>query len=273
MRLKAKKLTYNYPGQRTPAIRNIDLLIDSGERLALAGSNGGGKTTLLRLIAGVLTPTDGELVWEGLPRPRRREELLGYVGFLPAEAERYLFAATVWEEVAYGPKNYSLSRAEIEERTAQALITVGLRENYWKRTPHFLSTGEKRRVALAAVLALRPKCLLLDEPLSGVDEDSRFLLLRHLDAWGEEGNMVIMATHRPRDLEGWCRRLLVMNGGQVIFDGDPREWQRQPKLPVFLDEAARLRLAFSRRGLEISPLLEEPVMIATAIREALSQRG
>jgi len=273
MRLKVKQLTYRYPGQGRPAVRNLNLLIESGERVAVAGGNGSGKTTFLRLLSGILVPEDGEVVWEGLPeRGRRREELWRHVGFLPAEAERYLFAATVWDEVAYGPKNYALPPSEIEERVAGSLMTVGLTEDYWRRNPHFLSNGEKRRVALAAVLALRPSCLLLDEPLNGVDDNSRSLLLHYLDVFGEMGNIVMMVTHRPEDIKGWCRRLLVMNEGQVIFDGEPQKWQRQPEIPVFLDEAARLRMAFMRRGLKIAPSLDDPAAMAAAIIEALAPK-
>ncbi|GAP09141.1 ABC-type cobalt transport system, ATPase component [Bellilinea caldifistulae] len=215
--LEVENLTYTYPDGR-PALRGIGLKILPGERVALVGPNGAGKSTLLLALAGILR-AEGRILVDGtlltpasLPRLRAR---IGLVFQLPDDQ---LFSPTVYEDVAFAPLYQDLPPGEVHARVEEALAGVGM-QAFAGRMPHHLSMGEKKRVAIATVLAMRPAMLLLDEPSAGLDPRGRRELISLLNGLPQT---LLIATH-DLDLAGrLCPRMVILDGGQIVADGESR---------------------------------------------------
>ncbi len=217
--LEVRGLAFTYP-DGSPALRGVDLEIARGERVALLGPNGAGKTTLVMHLNGILRPQRGSVVVGGLPVVEANlREVRRRVGIVFQDPDDQLFMPTVREDVAFGPANLGLRGEELEARVRAALRAVGM-EEHADRAPHHLSFGQRRRVAVATVLAMEPEILVLDEPSSNLDPAGRRELadiLRSLDI------TILMVTHDlPYALE-LCPRSVVMNGGIVVADGPTRE--------------------------------------------------
>lgn len=217
--LEARGLGYRYPDGQV-ALEAISFQLNAGERLGLVGPNGAGKSTLLLLLTGVLTPSEGSLFLDGeLVTPKNLGELRRRVGVVFQHADDMLFTSRVSDDVAFGPRHSRLDAREIQARVDEALSAVGaagLRD----RVPHHLSGGEKRRVALASALALRPEALLLDEPTSDLDPRGR----RELRALLEELSLAtLVASHDLEFVLALCPRVLVLNHGHVVKVGSSRE--------------------------------------------------
>ena len=214
MELKADKLTMVFTREgeeKKRALDKVSLRIKAGEAVALIGPIGSGKSTLLRILAGLVKPTSGRVTVEG------REE--GPVVLAIQEPQRGFFAATVREEVAFGPENLELPPAEVAARVEWALTAVNLRKERWTASPFQLSGGEQRRVALAAALAMKPRFLLLDEPTIGLDGPGQAALvetLRRIRA--ETGLGLLVASHDPDFLFALTRRVLVLVDGKLTAD-------------------------------------------------------
>ncbi len=213
--LEVKGLEFSYP-DGTSVLTGVDLVIGRGERVALLGPNGAGKTTLLLHLIGILTGHAGsvsvaglELADETLLEVRRR------VGLVFQDPDDQLFMPTVYEDVAFGPANFGASGAQLEERVSQALIDVGM-QGAGDRAPHHLSGGERRRVALATVLACRPEILVLDEPSSNLDPAGRRELA---DVLQSLETTLLLVTHDLPYAAELCERSVVMNGGRIVADG------------------------------------------------------
>jgi cobalt/nickel transport system ATP-binding protein len=234
--LEVRGLAHAYPGgQQT--LFGVDLHVEAGERVALLGPNGAGKTTLVLHLNGILTAGAGEVRVTGMRVEKQNlREIRRRVGVVFQDPDDQLFSATVRDDVAFGPRNLGLRGAELEARVAHALDQVGMAA-YADRPPHHLSFGERRRVAVATVLAMEPEILVLDEPSSNLDPASRRELadiLRALDV------TVLMVTHDlPYALE-LCPRAVVLSDGVIVADGPTRD--------VLSDEATmrahRLELPF-----------------------------
>lgn len=231
MHIRVENLTHIYaPG--TPAarqaLRGVNLEIRSGERVAIVGPTGSGKSTLVQHIAGLLSPTAGRVLLDGVPahartseaRPRRRQ-----VGLAFQFPEEQMFELTVFREVAFGPRHLGVDDAGIAARVRWALQMVGLDpEVFGERVPLALSGGEMRRVALASILALRPSVLVLDEPTAGLDPQGREEILACLRAWQEEtGATLILVSHHLDEIARVVDRVVVMAGGQVVADNPVRQ--------------------------------------------------
>ncbi|MEU0933145.1 MULTISPECIES: ABC transporter ATP-binding protein [unclassified Embleya] len=217
--LAVRGLAYAYPDGHQ-ALYGVDLTIARGERVALLGPNGAGKTTLVLHLNGILTAGAGTVEVAGLPVAKEHlREIRRRVGIVFQDPDDQLFMPTVREDVAFGPANLGLRGAALEERVQHALARVGM-AGFADRPPHHLSYGQRRRVAVATVLAMEPEILVLDEPSSNLDPASRRELaevLRSLDV------TVLMVTHDlPYALE-LCPRALVLAGGVVVADGTTRE--------------------------------------------------
>jgi cobalt/nickel transport system ATP-binding protein len=217
--LHVEGLMHAYP-DGTQALFGVDLSIDQGERVALLGPNGAGKTTLVMHLNGILTPGLGTVSVGGLPVTRENlREVRRRVGLVFQDPDDQLFMPTVGEDVAFGPANLGIRGHELNRRVNTALEQVGLR-HVIDRPPHHLSFGQRRRVAVATVLAMRPEILVLDEPSSNLDPASRRELadiLRGLDV------TVLMVTHDlPYALE-LCERSLILSGGTIAADGPTRQ--------------------------------------------------
>ncbi len=233
--LDVRDLAFTYPDGKT-AISRISFTAGCGEAIALIGPNGAGKTTLFLCIAGVLKPSGGALSVAGLDPSdaTQRRNLPAQVGLIFQNSDDQLFSASVEDDIAFGPLNLGLSQSEARERVTDALLQVGL-PGFENRVPHHLSGGEKRRVALAGVLAMRPRILLLDEPSMFLDPRGRRELIGWLNAFS---GTRIVATHDLDMVLDTCRRVLVLDQGQLIADG--------PSEQILGDEPL-----MTRHGLEV----------------------
>jgi energy-coupling factor transport system ATP-binding protein len=211
------------PGiQPKPQLQDISFEIGTGELVGLAGRSGSGKTTLMQMFNGLLAPARGRILIDGqdihapkydLTALRRR---LGVVFQFP---EMHFFAATVDEEIAFGPLQQNLPAAEIAQRVTFSLHQVGLDESFAGRNPFTLSQGEKRRVALAGVLAMQPEMLVLDEPTASLDARGALEVRALLREWHEEGRTLVIISHDIDLIACLCSRLLILRQGQLIYDG------------------------------------------------------
>jgi cobalt/nickel transport system ATP-binding protein len=213
--LVVEDVHYRYP-DGTSALSGVDLAVAAGERVALVGPNGAGKTTLAMHTNGLLRPERGRLAVAGLPvEAGTLREVRQRVGFVFQDAEDQLFMATVRDDVAFGPANHGLAGEELTRRVETAMASLGI-SHLADRAPHHLSGGERRRAALATVLALRPDLLVLDEPTAGLDPAGRRELLTTLA--GLEVAQLLVTHDLPLVLE-LCPRMVLMDGGRVVADG------------------------------------------------------
>jgi len=217
--LEVTGLDFAYP-DGTPALRGVDLRIDPGERVALLGPNGAGKTTFVLQLNGILTPTAGTVAVGGLPvRKPNLQEIRRRVGIVFQDPDDQLFMPTVREDVAFGPANFGVTGAELTARVDAALAEVGM-AGHADRSPLHLSGGQRRRVALATVLACDPEILVLDEPSSNLDPVARRELaetLLRLD------RTLLMVTHDLPYALQLCPRSVVVDDGRVVADGPTRD--------------------------------------------------
>lgn len=230
MSLKLEHVTYTYnPGNayETHALKDVSLDIPAGQFLGIIGHTGSGKSTLIQHFNGLMRPTAGtvyykdENIWqEGYSLKRLRS----HVGLVFQYPEHQLFEADVLSDVCFGPKNLGLSKEEAQERAIAALKQAGLKEKYYSSSPFDLSGGQKRRVAIAGVLAMNPEVLILDEPTAGLDPKGRDEILDQIAYLHEVRNItVILVSHSMEDIARYVDRILVMNKGGKAFDGTPKE--------------------------------------------------
>lgn len=230
MSLRLEHVTYTYnPGNvyETHALKDVNLEIPSGQFLGIIGHTGSGKSTLIQHFNGLMRPTVGtvyykdENIWqEGYSLKHLRSQ----VGLVFQYPEHQLFEADVLSDVCFGPKNLGLSGEEAKERAIAALRQAGLKEKYYTSSPFDLSGGQKRRVAIAGVLAMNPQVLILDEPTAGLDPRGRDEILDQIAYLHEERKItVILVSHSMEDIARYVERILVMNKGEKAFDGTPRE--------------------------------------------------
>ena len=226
MLIHIEKLGYTYtPGTslaRT-ALQDVSLEIGPGERVGLVGRTGSGKSTLVQHIAGLVTPTHGQVLLNGVPAHERTAAARAArrrVGLAFQHPEEQIFEQTVFREVAFGPRNLGLSTAEIAARVRWAMEMVSLDIAMESRSPFTLSGGEMRRVALASILAMRPETLILDEPTAGLDPRGRRELLARVSAWqAETGSTLMVVSHNLDQLAYLVDRVIVLSRGQVAADG------------------------------------------------------
>jgi cobalt/nickel transport system ATP-binding protein len=219
--LEARGLTYAYPGG-VAALAGLDLGVEKGRKLAVLGPNGAGKTTLLLHLNGTLKPSAGEVRLDGAVQGYSRVALVGWrkrVGLVLQEPDDQLFAATVAEDVSFGPLNLGLSEAETRRRVDRALDALGIGDLAGRAT-HMLSFGQKKRVAIAGALAMEPEALLLDEPLAGLDHQGGKRLLAALEELARAGTTLVFTTHEVDLAYGFADRVALFNGGTVIAQGE-----------------------------------------------------
>ncbi|OLP15874.1 cobalt ABC transporter ATP-binding protein [Leptolyngbya sp. 'hensonii'] len=212
-----EKLSYIYP-DGTEALRGIDLAIQATERVALVGANGSGKSTLLLHVNGILIPQRGSIRVGDWPiEPRYLKQIRNFVGVVFQNPDDQIFMPTVWEDIGFGPTNQGLRGVELSQRVQAALWAVGLDlEQYGHRNPSNLSGGEKKRVAIAGVLAMQPQILVFDEPTAQLDPRSRRQLIQLLQTLPQTQ---LIATHDLDMALELCSRAIVLSQGQVVYDG------------------------------------------------------
>ncbi len=242
--LAFEQVTYHYDsGGEREALFPLSVCLSEGERIAVLGNNGAGKSTFFLLANGVLTPRSGTILLDGVSvgqKEKQRMQLRRRVGLVFQDPDVQLLAGTVEEEVSFGPMNLGLPEEEVRRRVSMALESLRLNE-YRSRGPQYLSGGEKRRVAIADVLAMEPQIMLLDEPASNLDPAGQMLLEETLEALHKKGIALLVATHDVDFAWRWADRILVFKSGRLERDAAPEQ--------VFADKEL-----LSRCGLE-QPLL------------------
>ena len=230
MQLELKNVSYTY-GKGTVfevnALSNIDLMIEEGQFIGIIGHTGSGKSTLIQHFNALMQPTEGKVLFEGEDiwgDKYDRRALRSKVGLVFQYPEHQLFEADVLTDVAFGPKNQGLSKEEAEARAREALVQVGFPEKFYGHSPFELSGGQKRRVAIAGVLAMNPRVLILDEPTAGLDPKGRDEILDQISYLHEKrGITIILVSHSMEDVARYADRLIVVNDGKLPYDGTPRE--------------------------------------------------
>ena len=230
MGIKAVNLNHIY-GQGTAlaqyALKDVSFEIEDGEFVGLIGHTGSGKSTLIQHLNGLLRASGGELYYNGeniYNHGYDMRKLRSKVGLVFQYPEHQLFEVDVFSDVCFGPKNQGLSREDTEERAKRALQAVGLDESFYTQSPFELSGGQKRRVAIAGVLAMEPEVLILDEPTAGLDPKGRDEILDEIAVLHKEKKMtIILVSHSMEDIARYADRLMVMNHGEKVFDGPPKE--------------------------------------------------
>ena len=230
MAIKIEHLNYVY-GQGTAfeqqALKDVNLEIQDGQFIGLIGHTGSGKSTLIQHLNGLIRATDGAIYYNGkniYDDGYDMRALRSRVGLVFQYPEHQLFEIDVFTDVCFGPKNQGLSKEETQSRAREALTMVGLDESFYKQSPFELSGGQKRRVAIAGVLAMEPEVLILDEPTAGLDPRGRDEILDQIERLHHEKKMtIILVSHSMEDIAKYVDRILVMNHGEKVFDDTPKE--------------------------------------------------
>ena len=280
MGIREEHLSYTYGGGTAfeqPALRDVSFEIPDGQFVGLIGHTGSGKSTLIQHLNGLIRATggklfvDGENIYEKVYNMRALRTKVGLVFQYP---EHQLFEIDVFKDVCFGPKNMGLPQAEIEQRAKEALAMVGLTEKFYKKSPFELSGGQKRRVAIAGVLAMKPKVLVLDEPTAGLDPRGRDEILDRVKALNSEwGLTVILVSHSMEDVAKYADRLLVMSGGEKRFDGTPKEvfkhYEELEELGLSAPQVSYLVQRLCRVGMPLSDEITTVAEARDALRELL----
>lgn len=259
-------------------MRNVSLNIGSNELIGLVGETGSGKSTLLQLLNGLEKPSKGQVLLDGRDvagKDFSRKELCSRVGLVFQYPEHQLFGATVVEDVQFGPRNLGWEPLEVELSAFQALRDVGIGEDLLDVSPLALSGGQKRRVALAGVLAMKPEYLILDEPMAGLDPAGRREIFQLLLKLHRERNMsIVFVSHSMEDVAEYAERVLVMHQGKIVLDGDARKiFQFETELEQIglrIPQTARFMHRLRDAGF---PVKEECITPQEAVKCILKQRG
>ena len=224
------KINYSYSegtAYQIQALKDINLQIEEGQFIGIIGHTGSGKSTLTQLLNGLLRATSGHIYVDGediYDEDYDMKKLRNKVGLVFQYPDHQLFETTNFEDVCFGPKNQGLDRKEVELRAFEALQNVGFPEDLYYQPPFDLSGGQKRRVAIAGVLAMKPEVLILDEPTAGLDPAGRDEILGLVSKMHKElGITIILVSHSMEDVAEYVERLIVMNQGEVMYDGVPKE--------------------------------------------------
>ncbi|MDH7570686.1 MAG: ATP-binding cassette domain-containing protein, partial [Armatimonadota bacterium] len=270
--LETRSLRFAYP-DGTEALRGVDLVVEEGSFLAVLGPNGSGKTTLFHHLNGLLRPSSGEVLLRGESLAKLSPLVVhSTVGLVFQDPESQLFAPTVAEDVAFGPRNLNLPRAEVQRRVEEALERLGIASVAHKRV-HSLSFGQKKRAAIAGVLAMRPAVMILDEPTAGLDPVGAEQLMDLLAALNRSlGMTILLGTHDVDVVPAYAGDVVVLKQGEVLASGPPRAVFSRPDVV----ESARLRLPYvaqlvqavrQRRG---EAQAELPLTVPEAVEELVS---
>lgn len=275
--LEVRDLSHVYsegtPFQHT-AIQHISFSVEKGELVGIIGHTGSGKSTLMQHLNGLLKPTGGQIllngqdIWKDKQTTRQARFRVGLVFQYP---EYQLFEETVYKDIAFGPKNMGLKEEEIDRRVREAAAFVGVSSDMLEKSPFDLSGGQKRRVAIAGVIAMEPEVLILDEPTAGLDPEGRESILQNILSYRQAKNAtILMVTHAMEDVARMADRLLVLEHSRVRMEGTPREifqraWELQ-EIGLAIPQVTQVLLRLREMGLELD---SGAYTISQAVKELL----
>ena len=276
--ISLENVSYVY-GAKTPfqieALDHVDLTVREGSVTGIIGHTGSGKSTLVQLLNGLEKPTsgrvllDGKDIWEN---PKDMQKIRFRVGLVMQYPEYQLFEETIAADIAFGPRNMGLDEAEVQKRVSEAAEFVGLEKDILDKSPFDLSGGQKRRAAIAGVMAMRPEILVLDEPAAGLDPRGRDVILNGIRNYGKQtGSTVLIVSHSMEDMATFCDDIVVMSGGKVFLSGSRDEVfshaRELESVGLDVPQITRLALALEARGVS----LPHGIYTVDAATEAISQ--
>ena len=276
--IKTEHLTHTYSqgtSYERAAISDINLEIEAGKMIGIIGHTGSGKSTLIQHFNGLLRPTegkiyvDGEDIWE---KPKEIRKVRFRVGLVFQYPEYQLFEDTVYQDIAFGPKNMGLSEEEIDRRVKEAALFVGLKDDQMEKSPFELSGGQKRRVAIAGVIAMSPEVLILDEPTAGLDPKGRDRILGQiLEYHQEQKKTILLVSHSMEDVAKYTEQVLVMNHSRVaMFDDVEQVFSRSKEIEAMglaVPQVSRVFLSLREKGWPVP----QNVYTAERVKEALER--
>ncbi len=269
-----EQVSFSYDGERD-ALEDIDLVVDDGEFLGVIGHTGSGKSTLVQLMNVLLVPTAGRVLVDGMDTRERklRRKVRTTVGLAFQYPETQLFANTVAEDVAFGPRNLDLPDDEVDRRVREALERVGMDyAEVAQRSPFDLSGGQQRRVALAGILAMEPRVLVLDEPAAGMDPATVSEIRAYLRELNDQGLTIVLVSHSMDDVAELCSRIIVLDHGTLHMQGTPAELftaqnaAELRRINLGVPRATKFALELAERGLEVpGPILDERQLVEVLV--------
>lgn len=262
MSIELKNVTYTYSPETAyeiHALKNVNLVIPDGQFMGIIGHTGSGKSTLIQHFNALIRPTSGTILYNGediWEEKYDRRKLRSEVGLVFQYPEHQLFESDVLSDVCFGPINQGLSREEAEKEARKALAHVGFKEENFSKSPFELSGGQKKRVAIAGVLAMNPKILILDEPTAGLDPKGRDDILDQIQLLHKmRGITIILVSHSMEDIAKYVERLVVMNHGEAVFDDTPRKvfshYQELEKMGLAAPQITYIMHALKEKGLDV----------------------
>ena len=284
MSIEFKNITYTYsPGTayEIHALKDINLEIPDGQFIGVIGHTGSGKSTLIQHLNALIRPTSGSVLYNGedvWEEKYDRRKLRSQVGLVFQYPEHQLFESDVLSDVCFGPMNQGMSREEAEAEAKKALLQVGFKEKNFSKSPFELSGGQKKRVAIAGVLAMNPKILILDEPTAGLDPKGRDEILDQISELHKaRGITIILVSHSMEDVAKYVERLIVVNRGQIAFDDTPREvfshYQELEAMGLAAPQITYIMHALKQKGLKVDPNATTVEEARDDILRALKEAG
>ena len=277
--IETKELTHIYsrgtPFERV-ALDSVNFSVNPGEFMGIIGHTGSGKSTLIQHLNGLLKPTGGQVLFDGTDiwsDKHFTRQVRFKVGLVFQYPEYQLFEETVYADIAFGPKNMGLSKIEIDERVREAAGFVGVAEELFDKSPLELSGGQKRRIAIAGVIAMRPEVLILDEPTAGLDPAGCRQIMDNICRYKQEsGATVLIVSHNMDDAARLCERLIVFDHGHLAMDGTPEQVFSRPeeliRIGLNVPQATAIAMALRSRGLELDGAVYTHEQLLAAILKA-----
>ena len=284
MSLELKHVSHIYQegsAKESYALRDICLNVNEGEFLGIAGHTGSGKSTLIQHFNGLLKPTSGEVIVDGVningkEAKKELKALRMQVGIVFQYPEYQLFEETVERDIAFGPRNLNLSDIEIQHRVTEAMDMLKLSKKMRKKSPFELSGGQKRKIAIAGVLAMKPKYLILDEPTAGLDPKGREEFLELIADLHRQGLTIVMVSHSMDDIARYAQRMIVLEHGEIRLEGTPQAVFAQPELleqiGLGVPTLTRLLIELQKQGWDVRTDLFHPTDVSQEILRALRKR-
>ena len=282
--IRTENLTYTY-SQGTPfektAVKDVNIEIEEGELVGIIGHTGSGKSTLIQHLNGLIKPTSGKIFIDGVDihdKDIKLRDVRFKVGLVFQYPEYQIFEETVYKDIAFGPTNMGLDEGEIDKRVRETGKLVGIDDSLLNKSPFELSGGQKRRVAIAGVMAMRPKVLILDEPTAGLDPRGREMILGQIKHYHEEtGSTVLLVSHSMEDVARFAQKILVMNKGEVFcYDTPPAVFARADEIAAIGLSVPQITKVFSMlrsRGIDIRGDVYTIEFAMKTINEYLAAKG